>query len=133
MRVDEKTLRRHLQREAIKVPLPDDMWQNISSRLDAEQKVEHERKRTATRLERWKPALAFAAAAGIFWMAVIPSGNAANNPPAIHPVVVTEAASAQPQSDVLVEVSRYVKSEKPAREEVTTMKFGFSRLGTSVQ
>jgi len=68
----ERALRNALHREAARVPIPQDMWENISSRLD-EDAVPAVHRRTLSGKEQWRPALALAVAAGFFWFALIPS------------------------------------------------------------
>lgn len=135
MRLDDQTLKRHLHREAARAPIPDDMWQKISGQLEQEAQVAEKRRHMVARMEQWKPALAFAAAAGIFWLAIIPSESATRQ---THAVItpglkVVESAAVQPvQNDVLPEVSTFVRTEKPTPEE-PAKKFGFIRYSVNVQ
>lgn len=71
MRPGDRTIRDELRREAANAPIPEDMWQNISLRLD-EDEVRRKQKHLA-RSEQWRPALVLAVAAGFFWFALIPA------------------------------------------------------------
>lgn len=72
MRPSDRTIRDELRKEAARVTIPGDMWDNIKQRLDGELEVAERRKRLANGRAQWKPAVVFAAAAGIFWLTVIP-------------------------------------------------------------
>ncbi|HYF93915.1 MAG TPA: hypothetical protein VD969_17005 [Symbiobacteriaceae bacterium] len=72
MRPSDRTIRDELRREAARVPVPEDMWQNISRQLE----LDSERKRRRPRvrwLSEWRPAVILGVAAGFFWFALIPS------------------------------------------------------------
>lgn len=73
MGLDSRTLRDQLRREAAQVPIPQDMWAHISRELDRDQAREQRRRRFSGMLTQWRPTIAFAAAAGIFWLSIIPS------------------------------------------------------------
>lgn len=91
MRPSDRAIRDVLRREAAQARIPDDMWKQISQRLDTDRTQAERRRNSAQQRAQWKPALAFAAAAGIFWLAVIPTvaSQKAGMPshPAIAPVV----------------------------------------------
>lgn len=72
MRPSDRTIRDELRREAARVTVPGDMWDNIKQQLDGELEAAERRKRLANGRAQWKPAVVFAAAAGIFWLTVIP-------------------------------------------------------------
>lgn len=74
MRPSDRTIRDELRREAARVQIPNDMWENISRRLDEEPApVERPRKAALLRPAQWRPALAVAAAAGLFWFTMLPT------------------------------------------------------------
>lgn len=80
MRRNDRAIREELRREAMSVPIPDDMWANISKELDqdlaarARSAVQARPLHRSTRGVQMRQMLAIGAAAGIFWMMVIPSG-----------------------------------------------------------
>lgn len=113
--------------------MPDDMWANISRELDKDANKALKRKHMAKRLESWKPALAFAAAAGVFWLAIIPTDSPARMT-LPRPVGAEANAESSGQNDLLQEVSHFVRTEKkPAQDSAATQKYGFVPHGVSVQ
>lgn len=74
MRPDDRALRKLLQSDAARVPIPEEMWSNIASRLQAEQKLSRRRRVMEAVLLQARPVMAFAAAIGVFWLAVAPLG-----------------------------------------------------------
>lgn len=54
------------------MPIPQDMWENISARLDS-QPAPVRRRTASSSSDQWRPALALAVAAGFFWFALIPA------------------------------------------------------------
>lgn len=73
MRPSDRTIRDELRREAAKVPIPDDMWQNISRQLDQDAARRRRRWQWLLRGAQWRPAMVLAVAAGFFWFALIPA------------------------------------------------------------
>lgn len=73
MRPGDRTIRDELRREAAKVSIPDDMWQNISKQLDQDSVRKSRSRRIMALGEQWRPAVILAVAAGFFWFALIPS------------------------------------------------------------
>lgn len=80
MRLNDRSIRDELRKQALSVPIPDDMWANISRELDhdaARVKAAPAPRPAARQVSRGlqiRQMLAVGAAAGIFWMMVIPSG-----------------------------------------------------------
>lgn len=76
MRPSDRTIRDVLRTQAARVPVPDDMWQNISRELDKDlaknQARPAETRPPAPRHYQWRPAIIFAAAAGVFYLAFVP-------------------------------------------------------------
>ncbi len=75
MRMNDRAIREELRKQAISVPIPDDMWANISRELDKDAAKAVRRERTATVRVPVRQLLAFGAAAAVFWMVLIPSGK----------------------------------------------------------
>ncbi len=73
MRPSDRTIRDVLRREAASVPIPDDMWKNISKELDRDAAVSARHKQLVRQGGQWRPALILAVAAGFFWFALIPA------------------------------------------------------------
>lgn len=79
MRLNDRSIRDELRKQAMSVPIPDDMWANISRELDrdaakAEAKpLAASQARPRSKSLHVRQMLAIGAAAGIFWMMVIPS------------------------------------------------------------
>ena len=86
MRPSDRTIRDELRRDAARVTIPGDMWDNIKQRLDGEHEVAERRKRLANGRAQWKPAVVFAAAAGIFWITMIPISTYMNGAPTSDPL-----------------------------------------------
>lgn len=76
MRPSDRTIRDVLRTEAARVPVPDDMWQNISRQLDQDETQKEQRvaalRPPAPRFYQWRPAVMFAAAAGVFYLTFVP-------------------------------------------------------------
>lgn len=76
MRLNDRMIREDLRKRAMSVPIPDDMWANISRELDrdaAKTRPSLQSRRSSHGFQV-RQMLAIGAAAGIFWMMVIPSG-----------------------------------------------------------
>lgn len=81
MRPSGRTIRDELRREAAKVSVPNDMWQNISRKLGEDSDRTVRRRRVTALAEQWRPAVLLAVAAGFFWFALIPSLPSMENMP----------------------------------------------------
>ncbi|HWI63588.1 MAG TPA: hypothetical protein VNT75_17275 [Symbiobacteriaceae bacterium] len=81
MRPSDRTIRDELRREAAKVSIPEDMWQNISRQLDQKTVRQEMRRRVLGWTEQWRPAVILAVAAGFFWFALIPALPSMENMP----------------------------------------------------
>jgi hypothetical protein len=88
VRPADRAIRDQLRMETAQLPVPGDMWEKISSELDAEAVRTSRRTRLLRISAQWKPALALAAAAGIFWVTVVPSGSHAERRTATDPTPV---------------------------------------------
>ena len=86
MRPSDRTIRDELRREAARITVPGNMWDNIKQQLDGDLEAAERRKRIANGRAQWKPAVVFAAAAGIFWLTVIPISNNLDGVPPSDPV-----------------------------------------------
>lgn len=75
MRPDERALQSLLRADAARASVPDEMWSNIAHRLQTEQAQGRRRRRLMEALSlQMRPVMAFAAAIGVFWLAVAPLG-----------------------------------------------------------
>jgi hypothetical protein len=72
VRPSDRTIRDVLRREAASVPIPEDLWKNISNSLDRDA-ARAKRRQLAVRQGQWRPAVVLAIAAGFFWFALIPA------------------------------------------------------------
>jgi len=81
VRPSGRTIRDELRREAAKVSVPNDMWQNISQKLGEDPDRTALRRRVTALAEQWRPAVVLAVAAGFFWFALIPSLPSMENAP----------------------------------------------------
>lgn len=121
MRPSDRTIRDELRREAARVTIPGDMWDNIKQRLDGEHEAAERRKRLANGRAQWKPAMVFAAAAGIFWMTVIPLSKYMDGVPVSEPLSPPSARSfVEPD----LSRSRPVPAEADRRIASTTAQSG---------
>lgn len=102
MRPSDRSIRDVLRREAANVPIPDDMWKNISQRLDEDSVRQERKKRGIAGSHQWRPALILAVAAGFFWFALIPTlpeMGTAFPAESISPPVVQSAGQPDPFND----------------------------------
>jgi len=80
VRLNDRAIRAELRKQAISVPIPDDMWANISRELDkdaakaAAKKTVAPKRANPTVKVPVRQVLALGAAAAVFWMVLIPSG-----------------------------------------------------------
>lgn len=76
MRLSDRAIREELCRQTMSVPIPDDLWANISRELDKDTAKARPalRFRASSRGVHLRQMLAIGAVAGIFWMMLIPSG-----------------------------------------------------------
>ncbi|MFZ5827546.1 MAG: hypothetical protein ACOY94_24860 [Bacillota bacterium] len=109
MRLNDRMIREGLRKQAMSVPVPEDMWANISRELDkdaakAGPSVQARRSGPGFQVRQM---LAVGAAAGIFWMMVIPSGAYVDRvqKPAPKPsaTAVAQAATGEPPWDIPTE------------------------------
>lgn len=82
MRLNDREIREELRSQAMSVPIPDDMWAHIQRELDRDAAQAATQAAPAPRVTvrssrkpQLRQVLAIGAAAGIFWMVVIPSGR----------------------------------------------------------
>lgn len=64
MQPSDRTIRDELRREAMQVPIPDAMWDEISRRLELDREQPSRVRHLTRRAVPWKPALALTAVAG---------------------------------------------------------------------
>lgn len=99
MHLNDRGIRDELRKQAMSVPIPDDMWANISRELakDAPKAaaLAPAVARVSSHLVQVRQTLAIGAVAGIFWMMVIPSGAYVDRlkQPSPSPVVASTAAA----------------------------------------
>lgn len=122
MRPGDRTIRDELRREAAKVPIPEDMWQNISRQLDQDATRKERRRRWTALGETWRPAVVVAVAAGFFWFALIPSLPTMENMPGNNkqaPIVVP-TGKIEPSSQPVRSPAREVSEPAPAAKTSPT-------------
>ena len=114
----EQKLRAALRQEANAVQIPQDMWANISQRLEpAPHSGAAARSGMRARRDWWRGGFALAVAAGVFWLSVLPTGHQADRsfsaPRGVQgrPAVLAQAAD----SDLLAE-PRSIPVERPASQ-----------------
>lgn len=85
MRLNDRVIREELRKQASSVPIPDDMWAHISRELEKDAAAAQmpapvpvrpliaAQRHTRSRSLQLRQILAIGAAAGIFWMMLIPS------------------------------------------------------------
>lgn len=95
MRPSDRTIRDELRREAAKAQIPDDMWQNISRRLDQHAAKRERRWQWLLRGAQWRPAVVLGVAAGFFWFALIPALPNMDNMPGTTRTQASEVAPRQ--------------------------------------
>ncbi len=127
MRPSERAIRDELRREAAQVTIPaESMWENIRRELDRHLVREQRCRRLHALRTRWRPAMAFAAAAGIFWLTVVPLGvgteglRQPEEPPVLSLPSRGEAESAAQSSQPEEHRSPYVRMVQ-ASEPFTTL------------
>ncbi|MFZ5815752.1 MAG: hypothetical protein ACOY93_10680 [Bacillota bacterium] len=107
MRLNDRVIKESLRKQAMSVPVPEDMWANISRELDKDAARERPpvSSRAASQRMQARQMLAVAAAAGIFWMMIIPSGAYMDSLQQPGPVPVAAIPAAGAQSETPWEMS----------------------------
>lgn len=99
MKPTDRMIRDELQREVADLPIPTDMWQRINERLDNLPHVAPAVPPKQHWLVQWRAALAVAAA-GLFWLTVVPASRLADQHPARPIVAANQVALATDAADV---------------------------------
>lgn len=90
MKPTDRMIREELRREVANLPIPNDMWRQINRRLDQTPRLAPAPARSY--LQQWRGVVAVAAA-GLFWLSVVPAGHLADER-AIRPVAVAQHEAA---------------------------------------
>ena len=114
MQPSERSIRNELHREAALVQIPGDLWEKLDAQLDREVAADRGRREMNRRLQG-KAGLALVAAAGLFWLTVMPAAPETNQVAAPEPplrVLATPDRRDMPSYDV-----RSRQAEQRTREK----------------